>query len=975
MDEKPAVRALRDGPMAAPRIPVAAYRLQFNARFRFADARALVPYLEGLGITDLYASPILQAREGSLHGYDVTDPTRLNRELGSEEDFEALVRELAGRRMGLLLDIVPNHMAASGENRWWTDVLASGPSSPFASFFDIDWHPAKKVLERKVLLPILGEPYGRVLENQEIALGLDPGGFFVRCHETRIPLSVRSTNRILAHRLDALEATYGPEHPPVRELWDLISAIEHLPEATPADPAAAGEKQREEERIKERLWGLYCERAEIRAFLDETVRLFNGNKGDPESFGLLDRLLSEQSYWLCFWRLANEEINYRRFFAISDLISLRVEDSRVFDASHALVLRLVREGKVTGLRVDHIDGLYDPFGYLAHLMDRLGREGGGAGPTDFYIVVEKILEKDETLPPEWPVSGTTGYDFLNAVNGLFVSARGTRALDGIYARFLGERADFAETVYMAKKLVAETLFAGEMHALGQHLGRLAEQDRYARDLPRKELREAIVEVTASFPVYRTYIRSDDLAPRDRLYIGRALRDAQRRSTAASAPVFDFLRRVLMLETTPSLTGEQRDAWLRFLMRWQQFTGPIMAKGYEDTALYVYNRLVSLNDVGGDPAGTGQTLASFHQRAAGVAARRPHTINATSTHDTKRSEDVRARINVLSEMPEEWGRRLFRWSRWNAGKKRLVDGRPVPSRNEEILFYQTLLGVWPLDEEEKPALKARLMSYMIKAIREAKVHTRWIRPNPEHEDAVQEFVAAVLDDAGSPFFEDFLAFQEKVAHFGAQNGLAQLLVKIASPGVPDVYQGTELWNFRLVDPDNREPADFPKGIRLLRELDAQEGEDLLPLVREIVSRWRDGRIKLYATSRALRFRRDRRDLFLHGAYVPLEASGGKKEHVLGFARERDGARAVAAVPRLATRLVPPGEFPLGEGAWGTRSGLVLPDDYPERWRNVFTGETLSASRSGGRRLLLLRNLFRSFPVALLAPDPEEPPGGP
>jgi (1->4)-alpha-D-glucan 1-alpha-D-glucosylmutase len=961
--------------MAALRIPGAAYRLQFNARFRFADARVLVPYLEALGITDLYASPLLQAREGSPHGYDLTDPMLLNRELGTEEDFEALVGELAGRDLGLLLDIVPNHMAASSENRLWMDVLENGPASPFASFFDIDWHPAKKVLERKVLLPILGDPYGRALENQEIALGLDPGGFFVRYYEAKLPLSIRSTNRILAHRLDALEATYGPEHPPVRELWDLISAIEHLPETPPADPAAAGEKRREEEAIKQRLWRLYGGRAEIRAFIDETVRLFNGTRGEPESFDLLDRLLSEQSYWLSFWRLANEEINYRRFFAISDLVSVRVEDPRVFDASHALVLRLARDGKVTGLRVDHIDGLYDPFGYLAQLKDHLAPEGGGAGAPDFYVVVEKILEKDETLPPEWPVSGTTGYDFLNAANGLFVSARGARALDGVYARFLGEKPDFAEIVYGAKKLVMETLFAGEMHALGQHLGRLAEQDRYARDLPRKELREAVVEVTASFPVYRTYIRSADLAPRDRLYIGRALRDAQRRTTAASAPVFDFLRRVLTLEASPSQTGEQRDAWLRFLMRWQQFTGPIMAKGYEDTALYVHNRLVSLNEVGGDPAGSGQTAAAFHQRAAETAARRPWTINTTSTHDTKRSEDVRARINVLSEMPEEWGRRLSRWSRWNAGKKRPVNGRPVPTRNEEILFYQTLLGVWPLDEEERPALKGRLMSYMIKALREAKVHTRWIRPHPEHEEAVQEFVAAVLDDAGSPFFEDFLAFQEKVAHFGAQNGLSQLLVKIASPGVPDVYQGTELWSFRLVDPDNREPVDFQMRIRLLEELDAREGEDPLPLVRELVSRWRDGRIKLYTTSRALRFRRGRRDLFLHGAYTPLQAFGGKKEHVLGFAREREGERIVAAVPRLATRLVPPGEFPLGEKAWGTRSGLVIPDDYPERWRNAFSGETLSAARSGGRRLLFLRDLFRSFPVALLAPAPEEPPGGP
>ncbi len=954
--------------MPSVRVPLTTYRLQFHGRFRFEHARALVPYLDALGVTGLYASPLLKARKGSSHGYDVTDPTRLNPELGTEGEFDALVEALRGRRMGLLLDIVPNHMSASSENRWWMDVLENGAGSPFAPFFDIDWHSPKKALEKKVLLPILGGPYGRVLENRELVLRLEMGGFFVHYHGGKLPLALKSYGRILAHRLEVLEENYGPEHPSFRELWDVISDIEHLP--APADPAKAGERLQAEEEVREKIHRFYRDRAEIRAHIDETLRIYRGTKGDPASFDLLDNLLMEQSYWLSFWRLANEEINYRRFFAISDLISVRVEDPKVFEASHALVLRLVREGKATGLRVDHIDGLYDPMGYLAQLRSRLAPEKGKRSASPFYVVVEKILAEGEDLPAEWPVQGTTGYDFLNLVNGVFVSAVGARALGETYARFLGETQVFETLVYEKKKMIMETLFSGEMHSLGQHLGRLAEQDRYGRDLPRKELQQALVEVTACFPVYRTYIRGFDISARDRRYLGRALREATRRGAEASAPVFDFLRRVLLLEGPAFAAGEQSGEWLRFIMRWQQFTGPIMAKGFEDTALYVYNRLTSQNEVGGHPSGLGVPVSAFHKRAGGVAARWPHTMNATTTHDTKRSEDVRARINVLSELPEEWEKRLLLWSDWNRGKNRLVGGRPVPDPGEEVLLYQTLLGAWPLEQEEIPAFPERVRSYMIKAVREAKVHTRWIRPNPEHERAVRDFVTALLEgEEGSRFREDFLPFQRMIAHYGAQNGLAQVLVKIAAPGVPDLYQGAELWDLRLVDPDNRGPVDFGRRTRMLDELRSREKGGLLPLVDELVSTWEDGRIKLYLTWRALNFRRERRELFLSGEYHPLSASGGNKDHVLAFARKRETKWAIAAVPRLVTRLSPRGEFPLGQKAWGTKSGLVLPEGAPQQWRNVLTGEEIRVSPGRGKKTLPLHAVFRYFPVALLANVPD------
>jgi (1->4)-alpha-D-glucan 1-alpha-D-glucosylmutase len=958
--------------VAALRIPSATYRFQFHRRFRFEHAVALVPYLEALGVTDLYASPIFQARRGSSHGYDVTDLTRLNVELGGEGNFDPLVKALQEHGMGLLLDIVPNHMAASVENRWWTDVLESGQGSPFSGFFDIDWHSPKKALNSKVLLPILGGPYGRMIEEQELSLRLEKGGFIVHCHSVRLPVSILSYPRILSLRLSSLEETYGPDHPSFRELWDLITSIEHLGKTAPADAESARDRNASGEGIKERLLRLYTERHEIREHIDETLRMVNGRKGDPSSFDPLDRILSEQHYWLSFWRLANEEINYRRFFAVSDLVSLRVEDPRVFDAAHELVLRLAGEGKITGLRVDHVDGLYDPHGYLVRLMQRLTGAEDDPPPAGFYVLVEKILGEEETLPPEWPVHGTTGYDFLNALNGVFISARGVKALDDVYARFSGIPQDFRETAYRSKKLIMDTLFAGEMHSLGQHLGRLAEQDRYARDLPRKELRAALIEVTACFPVYRTYARGLDLSARDIRHITKALKWAQQRSTEASTPVFDFLRRVLLLEIPPALAGAEREEWLRFLMRWQQFTGPIMAKGFEDTSLYIYNRLVSMNEVGGNPASAGVPVNAFHGRCGTAADRWPHTMNATSTHDTKRSEDVRARINVLSEIPEEWEKRLQHWSRQNAGKKRIVNGIATPDPGEEILLYQTLLGAWPLEEEELPGLEPRIESYMVKAMREAKIHTRWIRPNNAHEAAVKEFVASLLEDPSpdtNAFLADFLPFQRKISHYGAINSLAQLLLKIASPGVPDMYQGTELWDFSLVDPDNRRPVDYPRRARLLQDLMTMESPGAAPLPPDLLSTWEDGRVKLFVTYKALSFRRERKDLFLDGAYVPLPVTGGVKEHALAFARNRGDAWAIAAVPRLATRLAPPGEFPLGLGAWGARTAIRLPPELPGRWRNAFTGEILHAAGGDGAKLLHLHAVFHDFPVALLEGLPE------
>lgn len=945
--------------MATLRTPIATYRLQFNRGFRFADARPLVPYLQELGVTDIYASPLFQARRGSMHGYDVTDPTRLNPELGTAEEFESLVEELKHRGMGLLLDIVPNHMAADPENRWWADVLENGPSSPYASYFDIDWRPVNEALADKVLLPILGAPYGSVLENQDLAVGLDEEGFYLRYYDTRLPIDVKSYRAILVHRIDTIKAALGKSHPAFQALVDLIDTIQRLPGRRANHWEKAGQRHRAEEGVKQRLWHLYVSHPGIKTYLDDNIRIFNGKKGDPASFDLLDQLIADQSYRLIFWRVARERMNYRRFFDINDLVCVRVEDPQVFEGTHALILELVKEGKVAGLRADHIDGLYDPLAYFRMLQSRIAPSSG------LYVLAEKILVGHETLPKEWPVSGTTGYEFARNVNGTFVDPNGMKLLDKIYARFTGSRKAFPDVVYEQKKHVMEELFPGEVHALGHRLRLLAEADRHACDLPPETLLQALVEATACLPVYRTYTRDFQVSLQDRTHVENAMEGAARRNAALGTPVCDFLRRVFLLDFPPSLSTDQKDAWLHFVRRWQQFTGPIMAKGLEDTSLYVYNRLVSLNEVGGDPAGERLSVEMFHRHNAAARANWPYTLNATSTHDTKRSEDIRARINVLSEIPQAWSKCLGRWSRWNRAKKRRVNGKSVPNLNEELLLYQALIGGWPLLKAEVPAFKERLKAYVIKAAKEAKIHTSWIDPNPDYEHALGAFVDAIFKPSNqNKFLTDFLKFQRRIAFYGAFNALGQVLLKIGAPGVPDFYQGTELWDFSFVDPDNRRPVDFKKRVRLLEDITRRETEGLLPFVSELLGRWEDGRIKLFITAKALECRRKQSTLFLEGDYVPLYASGRRKEHVCAFARRHERSWVVVVVPRLVTRLVTPGKFPLGPNAWGT-GRLILPREAPGRWQNVLTGETVRVTSAFRRKFLPLKTVFQRAPVALLS----------
>ncbi|MBW3569721.1 MAG: malto-oligosyltrehalose synthase [Gemmatimonadetes bacterium] len=945
-------------------MPTATYRIQFNAGFTFRDATDLVPYLAELGVSDLYASPYLQARPGSLHGYDIVDHGQLNREIGTEQEHARLSAALREHGMGQLLDIVPNHMGvAGGGNQWWADVLEHGPSSPYSPYFDIDWTPRKPELEGKVLLPVLGDQYGRVLERGELRLVYDDGRFFLDYFDTRLPVAPAPTGAVLRLAVDGLEGELPADDEARMELESIATALERLPARRRTDPASVAERRRERTVAQRRLRSLYASSAPVREAVDAAVRVFNGTPGEPASFDRLDALLNDQAYRLAFWRVAAEEINYRRFFDVNELAGVRVEVPRVFEDTHRLVLRLVRDGRLTGLRIDHPDGLYDPRGYLRELQTQaVGLEA--AEP--LYVLVEKILTGDEALPRDWPVAGTVGYEFLNRVNGLFVDPRSERAFDAVYRGFTGASVAFEDLVYTSKRLILRTALVSELTVLAALLNRISETNRCSRDFTFGSLLDALREVVACFPVYRTYIDAvaGSVSRRDRQYVERAMRAARRRNRGTSGEIFDFLRDVLLLDWSPALGEEERRDYALFVMKFQQLTGPVMAKGVEDTTFYVFNRLVSLNEVGGEPDRFGLDPEEFHAFNLERAEQWPHALSTSSTHDTKRSEDVRARINLLAEIPDLWAARVQAWAGFNAVHKRSDDdGRPIPDANDEYLLYQTLVGAWPfgeLDDQARQDFTARLQAYMEKATREAKAHTSWINPNPAYDEGLAAFVAGTMS-GGSAFLDDFIPFQRTVARLGMVNSLAQTLVKIASPGVPDIYQGQESWDFSLVDPDNRRPVDYALRKRLMQSIETRRGEvGLAEAAREMVAEWEDGRIKLHLVQTALRMRMALPDAFTGGAYVPLLAQGERAEHVVSFARTGNGAAAIVAVPRLVAALTRHRDFALPQGADWDGTQLPLADDLAGRYRNAFTGEELRAGKDG----LDLTDVFATFPVALL-----------
>jgi (1->4)-alpha-D-glucan 1-alpha-D-glucosylmutase len=957
-------------------IPRATYRLQLNSSFTFNDATALVPYLAQLGISHVYCSPYFRARPGSVHGYDVVDHNALNPEIGTREDFEKFIATLRSHGMGHILDFVPNHVGIMGaDNAWWMHVLENGKASGYADYFDIDWYPPNPSLADRLLVPALGDPYGSVLERGELQLRYEatPGSFAVFYFEHRFPIDPSSYPLVMERAIAHVDDT----HPGWRELENLISAFRGLPDRDSCTPERREERERDKEIHKERLAALLATNPPLRAAVETAIRELNGTPGDGPSYDALHELLERQCYRLAYWRVAAEDINYRRFFDVNDLAALRMENPAVFDATHGLVLELVREGKLDGLRIDHPDGLYDPARYFAKLQQRVRQamEGGGfpvhaPDGRSIYLLAEKITASFERLPLDWVVHGTTGYAFANMVNGLFVDARARTRIDRVYRNFIGDYVEWDTCAHESKVLVLRSLLAAELNVLANQLARIAESERHTRDFTLTNLRRALIEIIAAFPVYRTYV-SDAASDEDRRYIDWAIARTRSRSSWTNLPLLQFVRAMMLADTSqvPEKMHTQVNAFAR---KFQQVTSPVTAKGVEDTALYRFTRLASLNEVGGEPENFGTGVRQFHADARYRARHWPHAMVATSTHDTKRAEDVRARMAVLSELSTTWRKVLRRWSHMNRSRRRMVDDLPAPGPHAEYLLYQTLLGTWPLgllDESGHTAYLERIEEYMVKAAREAKRRTSWANVNEEYEEVLREFIRLLLERRdGNAFPGELDAMARRMAGFGFINSMAQTLCKLTAPGVPDIYQGNEIWDWSLVDPDNRRPVDYQLRRRLLNDVaswrNGSSGE-LSEQLRLSLASPEDGRCKLHVTWTALNFRRKHEALFRDGEYLPLRVSGKHAAHVLAYARKLRDDIAIIAVPRLCARLLGGRDWlPLGPQVWAD-TRVELPRKLVSGgFQNLMDGCAVTVANNMGQQALPVADLLLRWPCALL-----------
>ena len=941
--------------------PRATYRLQLTRAQDFAAAAALAPYFARLGISHCYFSPYLKTRPNSAHGYDVVDHSTVNPELGGPEAHGALCQALADHGLGHIVDVVPNHIGIMGsENRWWLDVLENGQASQFADYFDIDWRPVTPELANKVLVPVLGENYGKVLVGGELELKHDAGRgeFSVFYYDHRFPLDPATYPLILQRAADSAAPKMPAGEPALIELESIIRSLASLPPHSSSDPADREVRAHETFIAKRRLAEICAASQLIARHVERNVAAYNGIKDRRESFAGLHRLLEAQPYRLAFWRVAADEINYRRFFDINDLAGLRTQNEAVLEATHRQVLNWVAEGKVHGLRIDHPDGLYDPRGYLSWLRRELER----IGRPQAYVVVEKILAAHEHLPRGWPVQGTTGYEFSFAVNGLFVYAPAERELDRVYRTLARQQDDFDSILYRCKRQILLFHLSSELTVLANALNRLAEERLETRDFTLNAVRATLLELVVSFPVYRTYATPEHVGAQDRRHIEWAVSYARQSYGNQDEGILEFIRTLLLSELPVDADDGYRRRAAEFTAKFQQLTGPVMAKALEDTSFYRAVRLVSLNEVGADPRRFGTTPAAFHRLNQLRAVHWPNSMLNTSTHDSKRSEDVRARLNVLSEMPATWSARVTRWRRQNqATRRRSVT---AASANDEYLLYQTLVGTWPGAEDDATlaAYRERIESYTIKALREAKSVTSWTNPNIEYENAVLDLVRHALRGSnGNRFIADLDDFVRTIATPGYLNGLGQTLLKLTSPGVPDIYQGNELWDFSLVDPDNRRAVDFQLRERLLGELERESAERLPQLLEELTRNLADGRAKLYLTWRTLQARARRPELFTTGGYTPLETRGALAEHVCAFARQHNGAMAIVAVGRWHTKLAErAADWPQAPFEWRD-TAIALPSGG--ELMNELTQERI-ATANGAAPTLAAAELFAKFPVALL-----------
>jgi len=950
-------------------IPSATYRLQMNREFTFAQATAIVPYLSELGISHCYVSPLLKARPGSLHGYDIVDHNSLNPEIGTPEEFDRFVDVLHQHNMGLIVDIVPNHMGVMGsDNLWWLDVLENGESSIYSCFFDIDWHPEKQELNGKVLIPVLHDHYGAVLESGEIKVVFycERGEFDV-CYRThRFPIDPREYPRLLSRCEEHLTATMGATHPRLLDFQSLSTAFSHLPAKNEIEPARITERNRDKEILKRRLAELCGKDPEIKACIADSVNAMNGDPHNPGSFEELHELIKAQTFRLASWMVASDDINYRRFFDTNDLAGICVENETVYQATHGLILKLVAEGKVDGLRIDHPDGLYDPAQYFDRLKHSLKTAANGSPETRRYVVIEKILTGSEELPARWPVSGTTGYDFANLVNGLFVDQSAVTRLERIYRNFIGQEVDIEDLAYQSRKLIIRVALASELNVLATRLSRIALAKRRTCDFTLNSLRDALTEVASCFPVYRTYVTQSGASDNDARYIGIAIELAKWRSPAADTTIFDFLREVLLTHIAEGQDHAYRGIVTSMAMKFQQFTSPVMAKGLEDTAFYRYNRLTSLNEVGSDLRRFGTSVDEFHAANQQRQNEWPYTMLATSTHDSKRSEDVRARIDVLSEISAPWRLQLRKWKRFNRKFKRVVDAELAPSANDEYLLYQTLIGAWPSQpltnngNNSWENFRKRIEAYMLKAIREAKENTSWINQNKPYETAMSSFIKGLLTPNKSRFLEDFMPFQQNIARLGLWNSLAQTLLKLTCPGVPDIYQGNELFDFSLVDPDNRRPVDYQSRQESFNQIRH------ITSVKSLFESLDDGRLKQYLIWRTLCLRQDKPELFQRGEYWPLAIEGPKAHHAIAFARTSGPSTLLVIVPRMISNLLDGAKTPpIGEPVWAD-TRVMVPSKFAQgRWCNVLARNHLTFENEASleQASVPLAEIFAEFPVAL------------
>lgn len=917
------------------RIPTSTYRIQFHSEFNFAKAQEIIAYLADLGISDLYASPIFNARQGSTHGYDVVDPTILNSELGTEEDFDRLLEEIKKYQLGWLQDIVPNHMAYNSQNFWLMDVLENGKNSEFFDYFDINWNQPYEEMKGRVLAPLLGDFYGNCLARGEIKLDYEERGLSISYYGLKFPVKIESYLTFIVRNLGKLAKKIGRQHPDFIKFLGILYLLKNIPEETKGK-----ERYDQLNFVKSLLWETYTQNPVVEEFIQNNLAEFNGEVGNPESFSLLDNLLSEQFYRLSFWKVGAEEINYRRFFTVNELISVKVEELKVFHKTHELIDRLVRENKFTGVRIDHIDGLYNPTEYLIRLKEKLG---------DVYITVEKILELTEDLPQHWQIQGTSGYEFLNYVNGVFCYPENEKKFTQIYSHFTGLTEAYDDLVYQKKGLILEKNLAGDLENLAQILKTISAQTREGSDFTTYGLKRALFEVLALFPVYRTYIDADGIGEIDKKIVYRTI-EAAKKKAPLLVNELNFIQKLLLLEYEDFRSPTQREEWLHFVRRSQQLTGPLMAKGVEDTLLYVYNRLLSLNEVGGNPSHFGINLDLFHQFNQNKVKNWLHGMNASATHDTKRGEDVRARLNVLSEIPQEWEKQVNQWRELNQSHKK----EGIPDPNDEYFFYQTLVGAFPFEESELSDFSTRIKDYILKAVREAKVHTAWLRPDEEYEREFFSFIDRVLEPKESDFWQQFRPFQKQIAEYGIYNSLSQVIIKNTAPGVPDLYQGAELWELSLVDPDNRRPVNYQKRSEFLQQIKEESAQNIGHLIKELIETKENGKIKLFLTHQLLKARKEFLEIFQNGDYQPIEVTGKYQNHIIAFARNYLDKTIVAIAPRFLTTIIKPGQLPLGVEIWENTS-LNLPN---KNWHNLIEDRTI-----GGENLAV-GEILHNFTVALL-----------